>query len=548
MRKTDQLTFRELDENAAVRAILEGTATETGAQFFTALVENLAMALNTHSAWVTEYIEKLRLLRALAFWADGEMITDFEIDIDGTPCKAVIESAELVHYPDNVLELFPSNSSLKKFKAVSYMGVPLLDSNGKILGNLAVMDTRPMPEEPQSLAIFQIFAVRAAAELQRIRAEREVQKREEKYRRIVETAGEGFLLMDQNFIINDVNEAYCKMTGFSRSEIIGKTPFDFSKEHLKAYFLADKNVNSGEDYRRFEDTIVSKDGRHIPTFVHGSMLRDDSGAIIGNMAFVTDMTEHKKSLALAGEIQRSLLPHASPQIPGLDIAGKNLTCDEIGGDYFDFLWGQECSNNHFDVVVGDVTGHGVDAALLMTTARAFLRMRASQCGDISQIITEMNRHLTLDILETGRFMTLFYMSIDRENRNIHWVRAGHDPAVIYSPGANIFEELKGGGLALGVDETIQYEENLKSGLAPGQIIAIGTDGIWETFNQQGEMFGKHRFREIIRRHAHLTANEIIAAVYKALDEFMMGLKRADDITLVVIKIDEISDKREDWQI
>jgi sigma-B regulation protein RsbU (phosphoserine phosphatase) len=105
------------------------------------------------------------------------------------------------------------------------------------------------------------------------------------------------------------------------------------------------------------------------------------------MFFVTDMTEHKKSLTLAAEVQKSLLPQESPHIQGLDIAGKTITSDEIGGDYFDYLSGQECPNDHFGVVVGDVTGHGVDAALLMTTARAFLRMRASQCGSISQIIT-----------------------------------------------------------------------------------------------------------------------------------------------------------------
>lgn len=548
MTKYNQLTFHNLDEDAVVRAILEGTATETGERFFAALVEKLSLALDTHSAWVTEYIERSRQLRALAFWANGQLIMDFEIDITGTPCEAVIDNARLVHYPDNVLELFPHNSRLREFRAVSYMGVPLLDSNGGILGNLAVLDTRPMPEEPQSLAIFQIFAARAAAELQRIRAEREIQKREEKYRRIVETAGEGFLLMDQNFIINDVNAAFCKMIGFNRSEIIGKAPFDFSNENFNAYSVPGGKTKPDMDYRRFEDTVVSKDGRQIPIFVHGSTLRDDRGAVIGNMAFITDMTEQKKSLALAGEIQRSLLPQTSPQIKGLDIAAQNISCDEIGGDYFDFLTDLQCVNGHFDVVVGDVTGHGVDAALLMATARAFLRMRASQCGGISQIITEMNRHLTLDILSTGRFMTLFYMSIDPEKRNLQWIRAGHDPAVLYKPDEDIFEELKGEGLALGVDETFVYEENLKNGLAPGQIIAIGTDGIWETFNQQGEMFGKQRFREIIREHAHLSAEEILDTVYKALDAFTLGRKKDDDVTLVVIKISEPSAANENWQI
>jgi len=229
-------------------------------------------------------------------------------------------------------------------------------------------------------------------------------------------------------------------------------------------------------------------------------------------------------------------------------AKKNITCDEIGGDYFDFLWDLECQDNHFDAVVGDVTGHGVDAALLMTTARAFLRMRASQCGGISRIVTEMNRHLTQDILDTGRFMTMFYISIDVENKNLSWVRAGHDPAIIYDPSVDRFEELSGAGLALGIDDSYIFEENTKAGLAQGQIIAIGTDGIWETFNKDGEMFGKHRYREIIRKNAHMQSNDIIDAVYHEIDTFSKSVKQEDDITLVIIKLEETSRKGGDWQI
>ena len=91
---------------------------------------------------------------------------------------------------------------------------------------------------------------------------------------------------------------------------------------------------------------------------------------------------------------------------GFDIAGRNIACEEVGGDYYDFLAASECREDHFGVVVGDVTDHGATAALLMATARAFLRMRASQCGAISQIVTEMNRQLTRDVLDSGRFMTL----------------------------------------------------------------------------------------------------------------------------------------------
>jgi len=545
-----QSTFRDLNEDAVVRTILEGTATETGERFFEALVENLSKALNTHSAWVTELVQQATQLRALAFWQDGQLIPEFEIDIYGTPCEKVIESARLVHYPDNIIDLFPKNDGLKAFRAVSYMGVPLLDSAGKILGNLAVLDTQPMPEEPRSLAIFRIFAARAAAELQRPRVESEVQKSEEKYRRIVETAGEGFLLLDSQFVIRDVNDAFCRLVGCGRNEVLGRKVSLFSSEDSGSYLLYGQSDHPGGngDSRKFEDTLTAKDGRKIPILVHGDTLRDDRGAVIGNMAFITDMTAHKQSLALAGEIQRSLLPQDNPQIRGLDVAGRNVSCDEIGGDYFDYLWGLECPSNHFDAVVGDVTGHGVDAALLMTSARAFLRMRAAQCGAISQVITEMNRHLTQDILSTGRFMTLFYLSIDSHNGSLQWVRAGHDPAVVYDPDEDRFEELQGSGLALGVDGEYVFEEYRKAGLRRGQIIAIGTDGIWETFNTKGEMFGKQRFRRIIRNRAHLGANGIVDAVFEGLNAFSRGLKQEDDITLVIIKIEDSSRQKQDWQI
>jgi sigma-B regulation protein RsbU (phosphoserine phosphatase) len=367
-------------------------------------------------------------------------------------------------------------------------------------------------------------------------AEEELRKSEEKFRRIVETAGEGFLLMDQNLVIVDVNDAYCRMLGYAREEILGKSPLDLASEEFRQFMVTNRQKILAKEYRKLEGEVISKDGRRIPVLIHGNNLRNDKGDIIGNMAFVTDMTEHKKALALAAEVQKSLLPQAKPQVQGLDIAGRNISCDEIGGDYFDFLWQQEYPNAYFSVVVGDITGHGVDAALLMTAARAFLRMRASQSGSISQIVSEMNRHLSQDVLDTGRFMTLFYLTIDPQEDQIGWVRAGHDPAVIYDPSRDSFEELKGTGIALGVDEKFTYPENHKTGLCEGQIIAVGTDGIWETRNQDGEMFGKERFRNVIRQHAHAGAGDILNAVYDELNHFAKGLKAQDDITLVVVKI------------
>jgi sigma-B regulation protein RsbU (phosphoserine phosphatase) len=364
-------------------------------------------------------------------------------------------------------------------------------------------------------------------------------KSEEKFRRIVETAAEGFLLMDQDLIIVDVNDAYCRMIGYRREELIGKTPYDLATYEFQQYLRNNRESILAKEYRKFEGSCSAKDGHHVPILVHGNTLRDDHGNVIGNMAFITDMTEHKKALALAGEVQKSLLPQDKPQVPGLDIAGRNISCDEIGGDYFDFLGCRDSNKGPFSVVVGDISGHGVDSALLMTTARAFLRMRASQPGTISEIITAMNHHLYRDVLKTGRFMTLFYLTIDRKHKRLCWVRAGHDPALIYDPDRDDFEELKGSGVALGVNDKSDYKENRKTGLSNGQIICVGTDGIWEAANGDGEMFGKERVRDIIRRNAEADADTILNTVYDELHQFTIGQRVQDDITLVVIKVNEL---------
>jgi sigma-B regulation protein RsbU (phosphoserine phosphatase) len=248
-----------------------------------------------------------------------------------------------------------------------------------------------------------------------------------------------------------------------------------------------------------------------------------------------DRLRIRKALEVAQEVQQNLLPLEIPVLPGFDISATAVYCDETGGDYFDFFpCGEDCE--YLDVAIGDVSGHGVPAALLMTTARALLRMRSSQPGSMDQVVNSVNRHLTADTYEDGGFMTLLYLNIDQANRRLRWVRAGHEPGIFYDPATDMFEELLGPGIALGVDEEWQYEENERTGLASGQIIFLGTDGIWDTLNAKGEMFGKDRLYEIIRRKAHSTATTIQTAVLEALGAFRGKCNQEDDITMVVIKL------------
>jgi phosphoserine phosphatase RsbU/P len=243
----------------------------------------------------------------------------------------------------------------------------------------------------------------------------------------------------------------------------------------------------------------------------------------------------KHSLELAMEVQQNLLPSTDPSVAGLDIAGRSLYCEKTGGDYFDYLERAEQVPGRVTVVVGDVSDHGIPSALLMTTARAMLRQRSSRAGSIHEIVTDVNRQLTRDTQESGQFMTLFYCEIDAGEKWIRWVRAGHDPVMVYDPAGDSFRLLLGPGVAMGVLGNVAYEENHRM-LSSGQIILIGTDGIWEAHSAEGQMYGKEALKKIIRENVRASAKDIVESVLDSLQTFVHPLNLEDDVTLVVVKV------------
>ncbi len=262
-----------------------------------------------------------------------------------------------------------------------------------------------------------------------------------------------------------------------------------------------------------------------------------AGEIINEMnEGLKERDKFRRSLNLAKEVQQNLLPASDPEIPGLEISGTSIYCDETGGDYFDYIDIKNSNGVKKGIVIGDVSGHGISSALLMATARASLRQRAFFGGSIGDIITDVNRRLCVDVETSGRFMTLFFLSIDPKLKELFWVRAGHPPGIYFHPDSGKVEELKGRGIVLGLDAAAQYQVNLKKGLKKGEIIMLGTDGIWEATDHKGKMFGKERILSCIKQFQAEPAKTIGDRILSALYAFRGGKKADDDITLLIIKI------------
>jgi PAS domain S-box-containing protein len=213
--------LQKLDEDAALRQIVEGTARETGEQFFYALVKHLAKALDVLSALVTIWHGEARV-RAVACWL-GDRFVPYEYDLAGSPCERVFRERRLVHIWDGVADLFPKDPDLKPIGAVSYMGVPLLDVDGTILGHLAIVDKRPLPPDAQVFALFRIFAARAAAELQRIRAE-------ERLRRLFDSVMDAIVEFDQDLKVTRLNPAAEQAFHCTAGEVVGASMARFLVE------------------------------------------------------------------------------------------------------------------------------------------------------------------------------------------------------------------------------------------------------------------------------------------------------------------------------
>ncbi len=244
----------------------------------------------------------------------------------------------------------------------------------------------------------------------------------------------------------------------------------------------------------------------------------------------------KNGMVLAGEVQRNLLPQTCFKSAHIEAVGVSIPSDETGGDFFDLI-DFKADDHRLTVVVGDVVGHGIGAALLMATTRAFIRSRLQQPGPLADCISDVNSLLCRDTESSGNFVTVFLLAITRAGNKITWVRAGHEPAIVYNLKEQSFSNLKGNGVALGIDKERQYTENNITLPTTPHIILIGTDGVTDLENSSGERFGKQRLQSLIARYSADSSERILENLCRELTDFRGNERQNDDITFVILKTD-----------
>ncbi|MDY0190366.1 MAG: SpoIIE family protein phosphatase [Desulfuromonas sp.] len=244
-------------------------------------------------------------------------------------------------------------------------------------------------------------------------------------------------------------------------------------------------------------------------------------------------SEQERELRIAESIQLGLLPDTMPKIAGLDIAGICIPAKQVGGDYFDFI----AQPPDLDIVIADVSGHNIGAALLMAEARTFIQARARLLVSPTVIIDALNRFLYDDLSKAELFITLFYLKYNHNKKLLTYGNAGHNYPLIYRHDTNTFEELDAEGLILGIEKEVTFEER-HSQLNSGDILVLYTDGIVEAANNRDELFGIEQLKNAIMENISQDAQTIIDNTMTTARMFQGRRHFNDDVTMVVIKIEQ----------
>jgi PAS domain S-box-containing protein len=394
-----------------------------------------------------------------------------------------------------------------------------------------------------------IELVQANADLQAEIHERKRYEAELRLRdRAIEASSVGIIITDArrpNYPIIYANPAFARITGFSLGELIGRNPRILQGPDTDPEAIAEirQALSEGRDCHL---TLKNyrKDGMPFWNELFISPVRDERGRLTHYIGTQTDVTELRRAeeerheMEIAKQIQLSLLPDSPLQVDGAFVAGYCLPATHVGGDYFDYFRGPDS----VDIVIADVSGHSMGAALVMAEARSTLKAEALHrlCADgtrigTGEILHTLNALLYDDLNRAELFITMFYMKYHHATRQLRYANAGHNRPLLLPAGEAVCQELDADGLVFGVSREVAFEEK-NTVLQKGDLVLLYTDGITEAQNPEGEFFGIDRLCRIFAAQGANTPQEIIDNIVEELRIFRRGNSFADDISVVVLKI------------
>jgi sigma-B regulation protein RsbU (phosphoserine phosphatase) len=354
----------------------------------------------------------------------------------------------------------------------------------------------------------------------------------------IEETTDSVILTDKNGIIEYVNPAFEKTTGFTSAEVIGKTPAILKSGHHDAKFYKTlwEVILGGDPYT---GTILNKKKDGLFYWCEQSItpMKNENGKITNFVSVIKDISELKKKqeqdfyLRIATEVQQRL-SKTKFSVPGFDIAGSTHSALETSGDYFDFL---HTVDGQILLVVGDVSGHGIGAALIMAETRAFLRAFAKRDSDPANILKMLNEELISD-LDDKNYVTLIIARIDPYRNTLDYASAGHIPAYLMDNKGKVKHILNSTGIPLGFISEEKFLRSEQIALKAGDILALLTDGITEAIKNDECEFGYHRTIDLINNFRMDSAKQITDHLTQAVCSFTELRHQEDDITAVICKV------------
>jgi len=383
---------------------------------------------------------------------------------------------------------------------------------------------------------------------------------EEKLANIIDFLPDATFVMDINRKVIAWNRALEELTGVRAKEMIGKGDYEYSLPFYgeRRPMLIDLAMMPGEDaegkYNKYSNlqrrgnTLITE--VYIPTFRTGGAhlwanatpLYDSAGKLMGAIESVRDMTtlriaektleRSKAELRIASDIQRSFLPEHIPPLAGFDMAAISIPAMEVGGDFYDFIPG----DGSIGMVIADVSGKSIPAALFMALSRTIVRANATHHERGTDVLQDANDMISADS-RSGMFVTLFYGVLDQSSCNLVYANAGHPPPILLREGSNEIINLDVTGIALGAISGVEYEER-KEALYPGDLVILYTDGVTEAINSNMEQYGLKRLCLIAQRYRHLSAQGIIEKILEDITHFSGEQAQFDDITMIIAKAEQ----------